>query len=240
MRKSFVLKLLSYALVAGATTLCGMSAPASASVITANVQFWSYNAGPGPFGPNSLADENNSILGTSPTATFTYSGNLNWTTASPTNTVLEFFNGLSGGISNFSSTVFASENAFLASTLSVPQDATASFFRFTGLITTTGLTGTLAHDDGATFIVNGVHIVDSAIETPVIFSPVNIGQVQNAPFILDYVEGNGAPSVLQLSVEGSFTTSVPEPSTWAMMILGFCGVGFMAYRSKNKHSFRFA
>lgn len=28
-------------------------------------------------------------------------------------------------------------------------------------------------------------------------------------------------------------TAVPEPSTWAMMILGFLGVGFMAYRRKN-------
>jgi PEP-CTERM motif len=27
--------------------------------------------------------------------------------------------------------------------------------------------------------------------------------------------------------------AVPEPSTWAMMILGFCGLGFMAYRRKN-------
>jgi hypothetical protein len=27
---------------------------------------------------------------------------------------------------------------------------------------------------------------------------------------------------------------VPEPSTWAMMILGFAGVGFMAYRRRNK------
>jgi len=26
---------------------------------------------------------------------------------------------------------------------------------------------------------------------------------------------------------------VPEPSTWAMMIVGFCGVGFMPYRRKN-------
>jgi hypothetical protein len=26
----------------------------------------------------------------------------------------------------------------------------------------------------------------------------------------------------------------PEPSTWAMMILGFCGLGFMAYRRKDK------
>lgn len=32
----------------------------------------------------------------------------------------------------------------------------------------------------------------------------------------------------------SFTAAVPEPSTWAMMILGFCGVGFMAYRRKSK------
>jgi probable HAF family extracellular repeat protein len=30
------------------------------------------------------------------------------------------------------------------------------------------------------------------------------------------------------------TPSVPEPSTWAMMILGFAGIGFMACRSKNK------
>jgi PEP-CTERM motif len=30
------------------------------------------------------------------------------------------------------------------------------------------------------------------------------------------------------------TASVPEPSTWAMMILGFAGIGFMAYRRKSK------
>ena len=28
--------------------------------------------------------------------------------------------------------------------------------------------------------------------------------------------------------------AVPEPSTWAMMILGFAGVGFVAYRRKSK------
>ena len=27
--------------------------------------------------------------------------------------------------------------------------------------------------------------------------------------------------------------AVPEPSTWAMMVLGFAGVGFMAYRRRN-------
>jgi hypothetical protein len=46
--------------------------------------------------------------------------------------------------------------------------------------------------------------------------------------LLDYVAGNGSPSVLQLSV-----AAVPEPSTRAMMILGFASIGFMAYRRKN-------
>jgi PEP-CTERM motif len=35
-------------------------------------------------------------------------------------------------------------------------------------------------------------------------------------------------------------TAVPEPSTWAMMILGFAGVGFMAYRRKEKLNLRLA
>jgi hypothetical protein len=34
-------------------------------------------------------------------------------------------------------------------------------------------------------------------------------------------------------LNASVTSAVPEPSTWAMMILGFCGVGFMAYRRKQ-------
>jgi hypothetical protein len=32
---------------------------------------------------------------------------------------------------------------------------------------------------------------------------------------------------------GAVASAVPEPSTWAMMILGFAGVGFMAYRRKS-------
>ena len=35
-------------------------------------------------------------------------------------------------------------------------------------------------------------------------------------------------------------SAVPEPATWAMMILGFAGVGFMAYRRKDRAAFRIA
>ncbi len=34
----------------------------------------------------------------------------------------------------------------------------------------------------------------------------------------------------------AIAAAVPEPSTWAMMALGFAGVGFMAYRRKSKPS----
>jgi hypothetical protein len=33
---------------------------------------------------------------------------------------------------------------------------------------------------------------------------------------------------------GALNPSVPEPSTWAMLLLGFAGIGFMAYRRKSK------
>lgn len=36
------------------------------------------------------------------------------------------------------------------------------------------------------------------------------------------------------------TPAVPEASTWAMMMLGFFGVGFLAYRRKNQGSVRVA
>jgi PEP-CTERM motif len=33
---------------------------------------------------------------------------------------------------------------------------------------------------------------------------------------------------------GTVTPGVPEPSTWAMLLIGFAGIGFMVCRSKNK------
>jgi len=35
---------------------------------------------------------------------------------------------------------------------------------------------------------------------------------------------------------GVVTGAVPEPSTWAMMILGFAGVGYLAYRRRKQPS----
>jgi PEP-CTERM motif len=43
-----------------------------------------------------------------------------------------------------------------------------------------------------------------------------------------------AESCTAITGDLTLAGAVPEPSTWAMMILGFIGVGFMAYRRKSK------
>jgi hypothetical protein len=48
-----------------------------------------------------------------------------------------------------------------------------------------------------------------------------------------YAGGLGAANG-EAFLNESVTTGVPEPSTWAMMLLGFAGIGFMAYRRKAK------
>ena len=77
-----------------------------------------------------------------------------------------------------------------------------------------------------------------------------IGDVYQISFNLN--GGDGGPNYSRLSTNGDVTDiggngidvlvyaqaglpiagSVPEPSTWAMLILGFVGIGFMAYRRK--------
>jgi hypothetical protein len=39
---------------------------------------------------------------------------------------------------------------------------------------------------------------------------------------------------MAFSLSGETIVAIPEPATWAMMLLGFAGIGFMAYRRKSK------
>ena len=53
---------------------------------------------------------------------------------------------------------------------------------------------------------------------------------------MTYLIPNGV-STIQLGWVGDFqytAPAVPEPSTWVLMILGFAGLGFMAYRREAK------
>ena len=56
---------------------------------------------------------------------------------------------------------------------------------------------------------------------------VGLGVVGVPSSYIDYYNGNFIPA------NWSLTAAVPEPSTWALTILGFAAVGFVASRRKN-------
>ena len=68
------------------------------------------------------------------------------------------------------------------------------------------------------------------------FSPLTNGYVNFAGAFDTVIFGSGTNS---LEID-NISSAVPEPATWAMMVLGFMGVGFMAYRRKNGFAFRLA
>jgi hypothetical protein len=94
-----------------------------------------------------------------------------------------------------------------------------------------------------TILYNAIYTNDP--NAPVLTSlttPFTYSYQANANF------NQGNQSVFQFGSDGltlfsntvTLTNGVPEPSTWAMMILGFAGVGFVAYRRRNAAAFRMA
>jgi hypothetical protein len=52
----------------------------------------------------------------------------------------------------------------------------------------------------------------------------------NAPFSTS----DGPLEVLSISALSFQATTVPEPSTWAMLLLGFAGLGYAGYRASRR------
>ena len=67
-----------------------------------------------------------------------------------------------------------------------------------------------------------------------IFSPLDSAAPSGEFFFNLATVGGDGDQMLVTSITA--VTAVPEPSTWAMMILGFAGIGFMAYRRKAKNA----
>jgi PEP-CTERM motif len=55
-----------------------------------------------------------------------------------------------------------------------------------------------------------------------------------------FVNWQGAGGQVGDTVQVNFTvsdnvvTAIPEPSTWAMLLIGFAGIGFAAYRRRTQ------
>jgi hypothetical protein len=64
------------------------------------------------------------------------------------------------------------------------------------------------------------------------FNDLTLGQLYTLAFTVENFKQNGGnPTALDV-----MASAVPEPSTWAMMILGFLGLGFLGYRKSSKTS----
>jgi hypothetical protein len=73
---------------------------------------------------------------------------------------------------------------------------------------------------------NPIAITSTSLPT----SPYNLSD-----FDFKQITYTNSSTRLEASIDTlSVASAVPEPSTWAMMILGFAGIGFMAYRRKSK------
>jgi PEP-CTERM motif len=80
------------------------------------------------------------------------------------------------------------------------------------------------------------------------FEIVLTGGTFSGAFPYLFANSKGETFVSAMGISGTGNTGfvggvapVPEPSTWAMLIIGFAGIGFLAYRRKSQHQhFRFA
>jgi hypothetical protein len=114
----------------------------------------------------------------------------------------------------------------------------------------TGLSG-LLHMSGSTvntvlqigpYADDTVHLIDyagSAVTFSFTFAPTlfSAGDPLSVVLLTDVPQTNpSAGNWLQIG-PGSYTFTgsiVPEPSTWAMMVVGFVGLGFAGYRASRK------
>jgi hypothetical protein len=67
---------------------------------------------------------------------------------------------------------------------------------------------------------------------------LDLFQASNGAFIIAWEVVNGPGVFINPTSDLIGTPSVPEPSTWAMMLIGFCGLSFACFRqSRRKVSF---
>lgn len=145
-------------------------------------------------------------------------------------------NSLSSNSFNASTTAGGTINVYVtASGLTSPSGIVPFQSSFTENLLTAGFSVTeSSFVDAANGIFSLATPIGSqtfnAIGTSVQGANVNVGAGPYSVTVKYTIAASGEGSANSTAI----VTPVPEPSTWAMMILGFMGVGFMAYRRKNQ------
>lgn len=111
-----------------------------------------------------------------------------------------------------------------------------TFFGFSGMVSVTnGQMFHAGHDDGLELIIGGLTVLSEPNPTAFVDTPYTYtGPTGTFAFQLVYGECCGAPAVLHIDLP--LTSGIPEPSTWAMMLAGFGGLGFAAFRRARRIS----
>lgn len=100
---------------------------------------------------------------------------------------------------------------------------------------------TVSSDDDALVYVGGKYVGGNPGVHGTETAQISLGNITGPESLeIFYADRAHTGAVLDVSVTGATISAVPEASTWAMMILGFLGVGFLAYRRKPSARLRVA
>jgi hypothetical protein len=105
---------------------------------------------------------------------------------------------------------------------------------FTLASTTSG--GPVGFESGAGDITTLIFPAGYASDTPLSDSATYLGATISSlgltpgPYVVDWGSGDHADS---LTIDVASTGPIPEPSTWAMILIGFAGLGYAAARRKG-------
>ena len=216
--------------VAAAVAALILSAAPSANASLVG-QYYTLSSAPG-----SIANAESAITGMAPTATFNATTICFPSCSSPpqtvpdTSTLSQF---LGGNYTNLSNDVTGLSNHFLVLTGEL-NVVTAGLYAFN-----------LISDDGSRLLIDNHEIVnndgDHFLQLMYGFDNLSAGlhSIEVLQFEdsfstgLEVTAGLASTDVRNPLDPTTLTASVPEPSTWAMMILGFLGIGAMTYRRRR-------
>jgi hypothetical protein len=92
------------------------------------------------------------------------------------------------------------------------------------------LVGVASGDRPQLFVPTG-YVSGSPLSDTSTYDGQTLATIGATPGKFEWAWGTGPNQNFTLVVG---TAAVPEPSTWAMMLLGFAGLGFMGYRSAGR------
>jgi hypothetical protein len=190
-----------------------MTAPASAALVI------DLDPGVATFGP--VYVQSGFRFTSSASSSFAYQ---NWVHSQPQFNASNANGGIAHGFNGSSTTITAPDNA-------------AFEFNFIGLA------DIFDFGSGGTIRFTFTH-VGGAVTTEDVTLQIGVFGLQNFAFdesnllsvaLRPLTTGNQSIQFDNIGLDGAVLAAVPEPSTWAMMILGFAGLGYMTYRRRNQN-----